>query len=86
MLLKLRCTGGFLVKDTNANYRQEPDRRCQEKPLTETLTPALQVWLHQEKGCQNHFIKQKELPGLTKQQQQNPQKTKMKESEISVPC
>lgn len=76
-LLKLRCNGGLLVNDTNANYRQEPDRRCQGKSLTETLTPALQVWLHQENGRQNHFIKQKALPGLTqKQQQQIPKKQK----------
>ena len=77
LLLKLRCNGGLLVNDTNANCRQEPDRRCQGKPLTETLTPALQVWPHQEKGRQNHFIKQKVLPGLTQQQQQQvPKKQK----------
>ena len=85
LLLKIRYNGGFPVKDKNANYRQEIDRWCQGKHPTEILTPARQVWLHQEKECQNHFIKQKELPGLTKQkQQQNPQKTKIKESEIRV--
>lgn len=40
LLLKIRCNGGFPVKDKNANYRQEIDRWCQGKPPTEILTPA----------------------------------------------